>query len=130
MSARRNRAWLAFANEERCNHYNCLKECGFISWRKDRNNFQIGDIVYLFSSKERKIIFKTVVVGEELRQDSNYWNEKAPEDLTWRLEALEEYTGVLLDENHQKDHGFNGGRSLQYPTYNNPALFSYIKSIF
>ena len=81
-----------------CNHYACLRDQGFFSWRKDRNNFQIGDIVYLFSSKERKIIFKTIVVGEEPRQDCDYWNEIALEDLTWRLEALKEYTGNLLDE--------------------------------
>lgn len=126
---RKNRDWLAFANEGRCNHYACLKEQGFISWRKDRNNFQIGDIVYLFSSKERKIIFKTVVVGVEPRQDSNYWVEQAPDDLTWRLEVLEEYFGNLLDETCLKEHGFKGGRSLQHPMYNNPELFAYIKSI-
>ena len=126
---RKNKVWLAFANEDRCNHYSCLKEQGFINWRKDRNNFQIGDIVYLFSSKERKIIFKTIVVGEEPRQDNDYWYGKAPNDLTWRLEAMEEYSGNQLNEDHLKEHGFKGGRSLQHPMYNNPELFAYIKSI-
>ena len=126
MNTRKNRTWLAFANEERCNHYACLKEQGFICWRKDRNNFQIGDIIYLFSSKERKIIFKTIVVCEETRQDIEYWNGQAP----CRLEALKEYAGDLLDANHLKNHGFNGGRSLQHPTCNNPELFDYIGSIF
>lgn len=126
----KSRNWLAFANEKRCNHYACLKEKGFISWRKDRNNFQIGDIVYLFSSKERKIIFKTVVVGEEPRTDNQYWYEKAPNDLTWRLEVVKEYTGELLDENNLILHGFKGGRSLQHPICNNLELFDYIKSQF
>ena len=127
---RKNREWLAFANEKLCNHYSCLKEKGFISWRKNRNNFQVGDIIYLFSSTERKIIFKTIVVGEEQRQDNDYWYEKAPNDLTWRLEAMEEYYGDLLYEDHLKEHGFKGGRSLQHPMYNNPELFAYIKTIF
>lgn len=125
-----NKSWLAFANEKRCNHYACLKEKGFISWRKHRNNFHPGDIVYLFSSKERKIIFKTIVVGEEPRQDSEYWHGIAPNELTWRLEALEEYSGDLLDEIHLIEHGFKGGSSLQHPMFNNPELFDYIKSIF
>ena len=124
-----NRIWLAFTNEERCNHYACLKEQGFISWRKNRNNFQVGDIIYLFSSTERKIIFKTIVVGEEQRQDNDYWYGEAPNDLTWRLEALEEYSGDLLNEDFLKEHGFKGGRSLQHPMYNNPELFAYIKKI-
>ena len=134
-----NRTWLAFANENRCNHYACLKEKGFISWRKERNNFQVGDIVYLFSSKERKIIFKTVVVGEEPRADKEYWNENAPDDLTWRLELLDEYTGDLLNESTLIRHGFKGGRSLQHPMCDKcdkpyrpdkQKLFDYIKSQF
>ena len=125
-----NRIWLAFANENRCDHYSCLKEKGFINWRKKRNNFKVGDIVYLFSSKERKIISKTIVVGEEPRQDNEYWYGNAPNELTWRLEYLDEYTGDMLDEIHLIEHGFNGGSSLQHPIYNNPELFDFIKSQF
>ena len=127
---RKSRDWLAFADEKRCNHYACLKDKGFISWRKHRNNFQVGDIIYIFSSKERKIIFKTIVVGEEQRKDNDYWFGMAPNDLTWRLEALEEYSGDQLDEVRLKEHGYKGGRSIQHPMYNNPELFAYIKTIF
>lgn len=87
---RKNKYWLVFANAKRCNHYASLVETGFISWKKARNNFTIGDIVYVFSSAERKIIFKTEVIGIEERADSKYWIEKAPKDITWRLRAIQE----------------------------------------
>lgn len=82
--------WLVYANASRCNHYASLKETGFISWKRERNNFAIGDIVYVFSSIERKIIFKTEVVAEEMRSDGKYWVETPPMHMTWRLEAVEE----------------------------------------
>ena len=98
--------------------------------KKERNNFAIGDIVYVFSSAERRIIFKTVVTGIEERSDSEYWVESAPNDITWRLEAIQEYNGDALDEDLLKKHGFKGGRSLQHPMCNNPDLFEYIENQF
>lgn len=55
---RMSKHWLVYANASRCNHYASLKETGFISWKRERNNFAIGDIVYVFSSIERKIILR------------------------------------------------------------------------
>ncbi len=50
--------------------------------------------------------------------------------MTWRLKAIEEYTGEKLDESVLKLHGFKGGKSLQHPMCNNPELFAYIESQF
>lgn len=122
--------WLVYANASRCNHYASLKETGFISWKRERNNFAIGDIVYVFSSIERKIIFKTEVVAEEMRSDGKYWVETPPMHMTWRLEAVEEYIGDSFDESTLKLHGFKGGKSLQHPMCNNQELFAYIESQF
>lgn len=127
---RESKHWLVFANASRCNHYASLKEAGFINWIREGNNFAIGDIIYVFSSKERKIIFKTEVVAEELRADGKYWIEKPPIHLTWRLKAVEEYIGDSLDESTLKSYGFKGGKSLQHPMCNNPELFAYIESQF
>lgn len=127
---RENRHWLAFANERRCRHYESLKESGFISWVKEGSHFKPGDIVYLFSSKERKIIYKTQVVREELRADGVYWIENPPMHKTWRLEAVQEYTGDNLDEESLRNHGFKGGRSIQKPSYKNATLITYIESQF
>lgn len=84
----------------------------------------------MFSSAERKIIFKTEVIGIEERADSKYWIEKAPKDITWRLRAIQEYKGDALDEDSLMQHGFKGGRSLQHPMCNNPELFEYIEEQF
>lgn len=124
--------WIVFANANRCNHYKALKEIGFINWAKARNfKFEIGDIVYIFSSKERKIIFKTIVVADnESRRDSKYWVEETPRDITYRLEADKEYTGDMLSESQLMKYGFKGGRSLQTPQYKNTKLVTYISEQF
>ena len=127
---KKNKQWLVFANASRCNHYASLKESGFISWKKERNNFAIGDIVYIFSSVERKIIFKTEVICEEMRSDQKYWIETPPMHMTWRLKVIQEYIGDDLNELTLKKHGFNGGKSLQHPMCNNPKLFEFIASRF
>ena len=124
-----NKYWIAFANANLCNHYKALSEQGFINWRKSRTNFKVGDIVYLFSSIERRIIFKTLVTGVEERKDQAYWIVKPNLSETWRLEALEENTTDLLAEEDLSEHGFNGGRSLQHPICNNTQLIEYIKSV-
>lgn len=127
-----NRNWLVFANEDVCNHYASLKEARFISWKRNDRRYKMleEDIVYVFSSRERKIIFKTKVTRSEERQDNKYWIVTAPKDITWRLEAIKEYTGNGLDEMTMRSHGFNGGQSIQNPMCNNPELFAYIESQF
>lgn len=50
--------------------------------------------------------------------------------LTWRLEAVQEYEGNELNEESLMKHGFKGGKSLQHPMCNNDELFSYIEAQF
>ena len=93
--------------------------------------FDVGDIVYLFMSDERKVRFKMRVTAKNCkREDSDFWIEKAPDDITYKLDLLGEYKGNVLDESELLGHGFKGGRSLQIPNCNNKALIGYIKSIF
>ena len=93
--------------------------------------FDIGDIVYLFMSDERKVRFKMRVIAKNCkREDSDFWIEKAPDDITYKLELLGEYKGNALDESELLGYGFKGGRSLQIPNCNNKALIDYIESIF
>ena len=123
--------WLAFANRKRCNHDQALKELGFINWTMNHVRFNIGDIVYLFLSDERCVRFKTIVVDKDCRrEDSKYWIESAPNDSTYKLELVSEYSGSELSEDELKKHGFNGGRSIETPMYNNDQLFEYIDDIF
>ena len=63
------------------------------------------------------------------REDQTFWVEKAPDDITYKLELLEEYNGTMLFEQELCRHGFKGGRSLEIPICNNKELIFYIKSV-
>lgn len=126
-----NRTWLAFANRKRCRHADAIHNLGFISWRMGRARFSIGDLVYLFVSDERCIRFKMIVTAANCkREDQAYWVDTPPNDITYKLELLEEYNGTKFSEQELCKHGFKGGRSLENPSCNNTELIDYIKSIF
>lgn len=126
------RKWLAYANREMFHHAEALHEIGFICWTMYRTNFEIGDEVYLFMSDERRIRFKTKVVADNfVRGDGKYRVDGGVEDnLTYKLEFAGESTSEGLNEKNLLAHGFNGGRSIQHPIYNNPVLLEYIAQFF
>lgn len=126
-----NRTWLAFANRKRCRHADAIHNLGFISWRMGKARFAMGDIVYLFMSDERCVRFKMIVVAENsMREDQAFWVETPPNDITYKLELLEEYDGTKLSEQDLCKHGFKGGRALEIPSCNNIELINYLKSTF
>ena len=76
-------------------------------------------------SNSRIIRIKTIVEACGIpREDSEFWVEKAPRDLTSRLKLIGESNNNLLKEENLKRHGFNGGRSLQRPIYKNSQLIA------
>lgn len=127
-----NRTWLAFANENYCNHRKALKEIGLISWTKNiRANFAVNDIVYLFMSDDRAVRFKLRVCKVDVpREDSKYWIIKAPKDSTYQLKLEDEYDGILLNEEVLVRVGFKGGGSILTPNCNNTELIDYVNSVF
>ena len=59
------RSWLAFANSKVCRHANAIHDKGFINWgMKDNFHFSVGDIIYLFVSNERRVMFQMEVIAE------------------------------------------------------------------
>lgn len=126
-----NRTWLAFANRKRCKHADAIHNLGFLNWRMGRARFSIGDIVYLFMSDERCIRFKMVVTAENSKRENQaFWVETPPDDITYKLELMEEYDGTMLSEQDLCKYGFKGGRSLETPSCSNIELIGYIKSVF
>lgn len=126
-----NRTWLAFANRKRCRHADAIHNLNFINWRMGRARFAIGDVVYLFMSNERCIRFKLIVTAENCkREDQAFWIDTPPNDITYKLEILEEYDGYMLSEQNLCRHGFKGGKSIEIPSCNNLELINYIKSVF
>ena len=111
-----NRTWLAFANRKKCRHADAIHNLGFISWKMGRARFSLGDIVLTAENCKR--------------EDQAYWVETPPNDITYKLELLEEYDGTKLNESVLCEHGFTGGNSLEGPICKNEELLNYIKSIF
>lgn len=126
------RTWLAFANEDICNHRKALKELKFVNWTTNiKSKFTINDIVYLFMNDDRAVRFKLKVTNIDVpREDSDYWISNAPKDSTYRLELLGEYKGNLLNEDVLEKVGFNGGGSILTPSCNNSKLIDYINNVF
>ena len=126
------RSWLAFANSKVCRHANAIHDKGFINWgMKDNFHFSVGDIIYLFVSNERRVMFQMEVIAENCpREDQYYWIIDAPNDRTYKLLLRKEYNGKELNESVLEKNGFNGGGSIQNPTYKNERLLSYIESVF
>lgn len=132
MGAKQN-YWLVFANRKYANHAESFKKIGLISWKQERNRFQIDDIVYVFVSDERRIRFKANVTAKDvMREDAAFWNIAAPMHNTYRLSMEAEYEGEGLDEATLKEYGFKGGLSLQHPMKlaNHPELLAYIQKLF
>ena len=127
-----NRTWLAFANENICNHRKALEELGFVNWTTNiKSRFAENDTVYLFMSDERAVRFKLRVDKVNvLREDGDYWIEAAPKDYTCRLELVDEYDGNLLNEDVLEKVGFNGGRSILNPSCKSTGLIEYIDDVF
>ena len=123
--------WIAFANAAKCNHAAAFNQLRFICWTMNGVKFNIGDIVYLFTSDTRSIRFKGEVVEENVpRSDCQFWKISPPNDMTYKVKRLGIYNGILLDERHLLQNGFHGGRSLQHPIYKNKQLIDYVTSIF
>lgn len=127
-----NRTWLAFANEDICNHRNAIKQMGYINWvMGTKFRFSIGDTVYLFMSDKREVCYKMVVVEKDCeRTDKAFGKEEAPNDKTYKLSLVMEYKGDKLNEENLKAHGFSSGKSIQTPSYRNEQLIAYIDSVF
>lgn len=122
---------LAFAQRDICDHAKALHELGFINWTMKLTKFNIGDIVYLFMSDERRVRFKTVVVEDNCqREDGLFWDKKPNSNLTYKLQFVEEYNGTGLEEKELKKYGFKGGGSIERPLKNKPQLFDYINGFF
>lgn len=127
-----NRTWLAFANENICNHRKALNELGFVNWTTNvKSKFAENDIVYLFMNDDRSVRFKLKVDKVDVpRGDGNYWIDSAPNDNTCKLTLVAEYDGNLLKEEVLKRMGFKGGGSILNPSCNNTELLEYINDVF
>ena len=71
-------AWLISANPNMFNHDAAFRKCGYCDWIQF-GNFEIGDTVYLYASKQCGYIkFKTVVIRNNMK-----FNQIDKDDSLW-----------------------------------------------
>ena len=128
--------WIIPSNNNKFRLSDFLVEYGYVDW-KQRNNFQIGDIVYIYATKpESKIRFmmevtRTDMTFEESTTDKEYWND--PEEFNMgvihnrycRLRLVSEVNKNHLSLDELIKYGLSGapqsgmtvsGKTLDYIT--------------
>ena len=117
----------------------CLREQGYVEWTQ-RYKYQIGDIVFIYSSKpDSKLLYKMEVTAtnlsaNECADDRKYLLNPSEVDananipLGFRMVPLAENTSDKLTLNDLLEHGLKwvpqGGLKVKEP------LLSYICSVF
>ena len=117
----------------------CLREQGYVEWTQ-RYKYQIGDIVFIYSSKpDSKLLYKMEVTAtnlsaSECADDRKYLLNPSEVDanadipLGFRMIPLTENTSDKLTLNDLLEHGLKwapqGGLKVKEP------LLSYICSVF
>lgn len=117
----------------------CLREQGYVEWTQ-RYKYQIGDIVFIYSSKpDSKLLYKMEVTAtnlsaSECADDRRYLLNPSEVDanadipLGFRMIPLAENTSDKLTLNDLLEHGLKwvpqGGLKVKEP------LLSYICSVF
>ncbi len=131
--------WIIPSNNNKFRLADFLIAYGYVDW-KQRNNFQKGDIVYIYCTKpESKIRFrmeviKTDMTFEESIKDQEYWND--PEEFNMgsihnrysRLRLISEANNNYLSLDELMKHGLNA--APQSGMIISGSILDYIESIF
>lgn len=126
-----HRNWLVLVNDRSCDYVKCFEEHGYVYVNTKQREPNVSDIFYLYTSKGRRVRFKTIVIETNvIRQDEKYWRTTPPEGLTCKLQLISEYTGWALCASNLGLNGFNGEDSIQYPICYNQELLGYIEKHF
>jgi len=139
-----SRVWMIPANPRYFDHKACFDELGAIYW-KQSNNFQVGDIGYIYFSKPlKRIVFKFEVVACDLRYNKEmdverkyYKNlqdfENAKQHNRFvKLKKIGECSNERLSIEKLMKHGLKWAPqgALQLSGENYEALLNYIESYF
>lgn len=131
--------WIIPSNNNIFRLSDFLVEYGYVDW-KQRNNFQIGDIVYIYSTKpESKIRFmmevtRTDMTFEESTKDVEYWND--PEEFNMgiihnrycRFRLVSEANNNSLSLDELIKHGLSG--APQRGMFVSGKILDYIRAAF
>lgn len=131
LSLSENRRWLVLINDADCNYERAFAEHGYVYVNSKNRHINVGDTVYLYNAREKRVKYDTTVVDIGVkRQDNDYWNVPPPKGATCKLEMMGEYKGKALSLSKLKKNGFNGEKTIKLPICNNMELLDYIEDEF
>lgn len=131
--------WLIAANSQTFDHSSAFAHFGTIEWRQGRNQYSVGDFVYIYCSRPiQKIRYKCKVTAinkdfYQIKDYSRYWvnkheYEKSQMGKFFDLELVEEVDSINLSLELLMRHGLK--TAPQGPIRINEELESYLSSAF
>lgn len=126
--------WMISANGKMYDHATAFQRWGFIDWRQ-RANYSVGDVVYIYCTKPfKRVMYKTVVEKEsmsnqEIVDDSMYWHIKEEHDKALggkyaRLKLIQQVDTEKLELEYLMNYGLRA--APQGPVRVNDELSNYI----
>lgn len=131
--------WIISANEKMYDHTLSFAHFSYIDWRQGNVNFQIGDIVFIYSTRPlsmiqyKCIIEKIDLIYPNIRDDKEYWKDlaeykKSINGKFMRLKLIEQVYNQKLNLINLKENGLNA--APQGPVKVKPDLLEYLKINF
>lgn len=132
--------WIISANAKMYDHSSSFEHFGYIDWRQGRTKYQVGDIVYIYSTRPlmmlqyKCLVEKTNLTSNQIRDDKEYWldleeYEKSIEGNFIRLKLIEQVSNSKMKLNELKNNGLKsapqGPMKIQ-----NETLLKHIEKYF
>jgi 5-methylcytosine-specific restriction protein A len=131
--------WIIAANSQMYDHTSSFEHYSFIDWRQGNVNYEIGDIVFIYSTRPTSMIqYKCVVEKVDLfypniRDDKDYWKDESEYQKSingkfMRLKLIDQIYNPKLSLDNLKLNGLNA--APQGPVKVKPQLLEYININF
>ena len=129
--------WILPANRKMYNHELAFEELGTIDWRDINRKFNVGDIVYIYSTKPisslqyKCLVIETKIPFSNKIDDTEFWEpkyvEQDPNRTYVRLKLLSKFNYEELHLDELKKQGLNA--APQGPSRLNYELVIYIEQV-
>lgn len=131
--------WIISANSQMYDHTSSFEHFSFIDWRQGNVNFQVEDVVFIYSTRPLSMIqYKCVVekinlYHSDIRDDKEYWKsdseyQKSIDGKFMRLKLVDQLYNQKLNLENLKANGLVA--PPQGPVKVKPALLEYLNDNF
>lgn len=108
--------WIISANPNMYDHSSSFEHYGFIDWRQGNAKFEIGDTVYIYSTRPLKMLQYKCIVEKinldsiQIRDDKEYWLDKEEyyksiDGKFMTLRLIEQVSNEQMKLENLKKHG-------------------------